>query len=151
VANNAPQKTTSISVESLDHISIAVPDLAQAIDLYREKFGCVVSNPMELPEQGIRIAYVGLGNAKLELMEPLGSSSPISKFLENHPEGGLHHFCLTTNDVSEAAATANNSGMRVLGGDTLTIGHHGKKLFFIHPKDTLGSLIEIEETLAKDN
>jgi len=151
VANNAPQKTTSISVESLDHISIAVPDLAQAIDLYREKFGCVVSNPMELPEQGIRIAYVGLGNAKLELMEPLGSSSPISKFLENHPEGGLHHFCLTTNDVSEAAATANNSGMRILGGDTLTIGHHGKKLFFIHPKDTLGSLIEIEETLAKDN
>jgi methylmalonyl-CoA/ethylmalonyl-CoA epimerase len=106
---------------------------------------------MELPEQGIRIAYVGLGNAKLELMEPLGSSSPISKFLENHPEGGLHHFCLTTNDVSEAAATANNSGMRILGGDTLTIGHHGKKLFFIHPKDTLGSLIEIEETLAKDN
>ncbi|MFP6761411.1 MAG: VOC family protein, partial [Rhodospirillales bacterium] len=113
MANNAPQKTTSISVESLDHISIAVPDLAQAIDLYREKFGCVVSNPMELPEQGIRIAYVGLGNAKLELMEPLGSSSPISKFLENHPAGGLHHFCLTTNDVSEAAATANNSGMRV--------------------------------------
>ena len=89
MANNAPQKTTGISVESLDHISIAVPDLAQAIDLYREKFGCVVSNPMELPEQGIRIAYVGLENAKLELMEPLGSSSPLSKFLESHPAGGL--------------------------------------------------------------
>ena len=151
MANNVPQKTTSISVERLDHISIAVPDLAQAIDLYREKFGCVVSNPMELPEQGIRIAYVGLGNAKLELMEPLGSSSPISKFLENHPVGGLHHFCLTTNDVSEAAATANSCGMRVLGGDTPTVGHHGRKLFFIHPKDTFGSLIEIEESLATDN
>ena len=140
-----------ISVESLDHIAIAVPNLAQALELYRNKFGFSVSDPMELPEQGIRIAYVDLGNAKLELMEPLDSNSPISKFLENHPAGGLHHFCLTTNDVFEAAATAKNSGMRVLGGDELNIGHHGKKLFFIHPKDTLGSLIEIEETEAKVN
>ena len=151
MAINKSQKSPSISVESLDHISIAVPDLAQAIDLYREKFGCVVSNPKELPEQGIRIAYVGLGNAKLELMEPLDSNSPISKFLEKHPAGGLHHFCLTTNNVFEAATTVNNSGMKVLGGDDLSVGHHGKKLFFIHPKDTLGSLIEIEENLAEVN
>ena len=147
LTDSAPQKAAGMSVESLDHIAIAVPDLAEAINFYRDQFGCFVSDPKELPEQGIRIAYVELRNASLELMEPLGSNSPISKFLENHPAGGLHHFCLTTEDVFKAVATAKHTGMRVLGGDNLTIGHHGKKLFFIHPKDTHGSLIEIEETL----
>ena len=136
----------------LDHVAIAVDDLEKAVETY-EAMGVKFQEEREIIEsQGVKTAFAQVDeNAQLELLGAYGEGGPISKFLENHPAGGLHHFCLTTNDVSEAAATANNSGMRVLGGDTLTIGHHGKKLFFIHPKDTLGSLIEIEEIPSKDN
>ena len=145
------QEPNNMSINGLDHIAIVVPDLAQAIEFYKQKFGFIVSDPMDLPAQSIRMAYVELGNAKLELMEPLGPGSPISKFLEKHPSGGIHHFCLTTQNAFDAAKSATNSGMQVLGEETLTTGHHGRKLFFIHPKDTLGSLIEIEESLSNSS
>ena len=148
LTGNLPKKAKNIPIDGLGHISLAVPDLLEAIKFYRENFGFVVSDPQDFAAQGIRMAYVELGNAKLELMEPLGSNSPISNFLERNPNGGLHHFCLTTENAFEAAAFATNSGMRVLGGETITTGHHGRKLFFIHPKDTLGSLIEIEESVS---
>ena len=151
LTRNTLQEPNNISVNGLDHIAIVVPDLVRAIEFYRKKFGCVVTDPVELSEQSIRIAYVELGNAKLELMEPLGPGSPISKFLEKHPSGGMHHFCLTTQNAFDAAKSATDSGMQVLGEETLTTGHHGRKLFFIHPKDTLGSLIEIEESVSSNS
>ena len=150
-AKEASQNETEFSVSSLDHISIAVPNLAKASALYREKFRCIVSDPLEIPEQGIRIAYVYLGNAKLELMEPFGDRSSIARFIENNPAGGLHHFCLTTLDVDAAAKSVKDEGMRVLGGGSPKAGRHGRKLFFIHPKDTFGSLIEIEEAEPEKN
>ena len=151
LAKEAPQDETEFSVSSLDHISMAVPNLVKASALYREKFRCHVSDPLEVPEQGIRIAYVYLGNAKLELMEPFGDTSPIAKFIKNNPAGGLHHFCLTTPDVDAAAKSAKDEGMRILGEGSPKAGHHGRKLFFIHPKDTFGSLIEIEEAEPEKN
>ena len=151
MTREASQNETHFSVSALDHISIAVPNLEKASALYREKFGCHVSAPLEVSEQGIRIAYVYLGNAKLELMEPFGDRSSIAKFIENNPAGGLHHFCLTTLDVDAAAKSVKDEGMRVLGGGSPKAGHHGRKLFFIHPKDTFGSLIEIEEAEPEKN
>ena len=145
MSGNLPKKASHIPIDGLDHISLAVPDLGRAISFYQKNFGLLVTEPHELPAQGIRMAYVELGNAKLELMEPLGPNSPISNFLEKHPNGGLHHFCLTTENATKAARLATDSGMRVLGDEVIATGHHGRKLFFIHPKDTLGSLIEIEE------
>mgnify|MGYP003389264361 CR=1 FL=1 len=133
-----------IPIAGFDHISIAVPDLDAATELYRTKFGCVVSEPIDIPKQGIRMAYVDLGNAKIELMQPLDQSSPIAKFLERNPAGGIHHFCMTTADANSAAVAATAADMRVLADPTP--GHHGRQLFFLHPKDSLGTLIEIEET-----
>ena len=149
MSGNLPKKANHIPIDGLDHISLAVPNLGQAISFYRNNFGFLVTEPHELPAQGIRMAYVELGNAKLELMEPLGANSPISNFLEKHPNGGLHHICLTTENVCEAAKLVTKSGMRVLGGETIATGHHGRKLFFVHPKDTLGALIEIEESASE--
>lgn len=132
-----------IPAGDLDHVSLAVPDLDAAMALYRDRFGCLVSDPIEIAAQGIRMAYVQLGNAKIELMEPLDESSPIAAFIARNPAGGIHHFCLTTENADGAAAAASEAGVRVLGKPGP--GHHGRQLFFIHPKDSLGALIEIEE------
>ena len=144
MVNTEQNGDVPIPVSGFDHVAIAVPDLEIAMKFYEEKFGCETSEPFTVGTQNIRMAYVYLGNAKLELMEPMGEESPISKFLERNPQGGIHHICLKVPDVEAAAGGACHAGLRRLGGDKLAKGYEGKDLFFIHPKDTLGTLIEIE-------
>ncbi|MEE2746628.1 MAG: methylmalonyl-CoA epimerase [Pseudomonadota bacterium] len=136
---------TRISINKLDHVSIAVPNLAEAIELFTSNFQCKASSPKEIPEQGVRIAYINMGMSKLELMEPLAGSSPIAKFLDRHPMGGIHHLCLSTPDIDSALQKLKDSKIKVLGKEPPQPGHHGKKIVFTNPKDTLGSLLEIEE------
>lgn len=137
-------EVTPIPSDTLDHISIAVPDLEAAARFYRNTFGCDVGDAIDVPERGMRIAYVSLANIKIELMQPSGDASTVAKFLERNPAGGIHHICLGSPDADGAAAAAEAAGLRVLGGAPRP-GHHGRKLFFLHPKDTLGTLIEVEE------
>lgn len=134
-----------VPVSGLAHVAIVVPDLAAAVAFYQQKFGCAVSDIVDVASQGMRMAYVDLSTAKIELMEPLGESSPIAKFLARNPAGGIHHMCLTVDDVGAAAKGAADAGIRVLGSGEPIKGYHGQDLFFMHPKDTLGTLIEIEE------
>ena len=143
--NNVSEKNQKIRIKGLDHLSVAVPDLEKAIDFYQNSFSCEVTSTKILENQGVKIAYVDLGNVQLELMEPYGESSPIKKFIDRHPSGGIHHFCLKAADFEGALQNAKNEGMQVLGDGSASISHHGKKFFFIHPKNTFGSLIEIEE------
>ena len=140
-----------VPVEGLNHVAIAVPDLDAAVAFYREKFGCMVTKIVEVESQGVRMAYVKLADAKLELMEPLNEYSPIAKFLNRNPKGGIHHICLTVPDVAEAADGASVAGIRVLGDGKPVKGYEGQDLFFMHPKDTLGTLIEIEEPKIKNH
>lgn len=144
MVNTEQNEDVPIPVNGFDHVAIAVPDLEIAMKFYAGKFGCETSKPFIVGTQNIRMAYVYLGNAKLELMEPLGEGSPISKFLERNPQGGIHHICLKVPDVAAAAEGASQVGIRRLGADKLAKGHEGQDLFFMHPKDTLGTLIEIE-------
>lgn len=144
MVNTEQNGDVPIPVIGVDHIAIAVPDLEVAMKFYAGKFGCEISKPINVGTQNIRMAYVYLGNAKLELMEPMGKGSPISKFLERNPQGGIHHICLKVPDVEAAAEGASQAGLRRLGGDKLAKGHEEQDLFFMHPKDTLGTLIEIE-------
>ena len=136
-------EASTIPVCKLDHISIAVPNLEVASKFYLEVFDCEVSDPIVLPKQSMRIAYVKLSNVKIELMEPTGPNSEISRFLKRNPSGGLHHFCFTTPNANSAAKKARKKNIRVIGNG---VSHDYKELFFLHPKDTLGTLIEIEET-----
>ena len=145
VTNEILTETAPIPVKRLEHVALAVPDLEAAISLYSETFGLQVSETIVSPEQGVRMAYVYLGNTKLELMEPVGEASPIAKFVSQHPSGGIHHICVETDDTNRAIAGARNANLRILGDGNAVRGHHGKKLFFLHPKDTLGALMEIEE------
>ena len=137
--------TAPIPANHVDHISIAVPDLDTAAAFWRETFGCEVGEPIDVPGEGMRIAYVQLANIKIELMQPGNEASAAGKFLARNPTGGLHHICVATSDAVAAAKAATDAGLRVLGDGTPKPGHHGHKLFFLHPKDCMGTLIEVEE------
>ena len=133
-----------IPVTGCDHIALAVPDLEATIALFRSQFGVTVGPSKDVPEQGMRIAYAELGNVRLELMEPTTSDSPIARFLAKRPGGGLHHISLTTPDPQAAFDTATESGLIPLSPQVQR-GHHGRDLFFLNPRDTNGTLIEIED------
>ena len=129
----------------LNHIAIAVPDLAAASAKYRDLLGAHVGQPQPMPEHGVTVVFIDTGNTKVELLEPLGDASPIAAFLDKNPSGGMHHVCFEVPDILAAAATLTAGGARVLGDGTPRTGAHGKPVLFLHPKDFNGTLIELEE------
>lgn len=132
-------------IGKLNHIAIAVPDLAKAIALYRDTLGAKVSAPIAMPEHGVSTVFVELPNTKIELLHPLGENSPIAKFLERNPDGGMHHICYEVADILAARDRLKEKGSRVLGSGEPRIGAHGKPVLFLHPKDFAGTLVEIEQ------
>ncbi|MBB4228437.1 methylmalonyl-CoA epimerase [Rhizobium mongolense] len=129
----------------VNHIAIAVPDLAAATAGYRDTLGARVSQPQALPEHGVTVVFVELPNTKVELLEPLGENSPIAAFLEKNPSGGMHHICYEVLDILAARDQLAKSGARVLGSGEPKTGAHGKPVLFLHPKDFFGTLIELEQ------
>lgn len=129
----------------VNHVALAVPDLAAAVASYRDTLGATVSAPQALPEHGVTVVFVELENTKVELLEPLGASSPIAAFLEKNPAGGMHHICYEVDDIAAARDKLLQAGARVLGGGEPKIGAHGKPVLFLHPKDFFGTLIELEQ------
>ncbi len=129
----------------LNHIAIAVPDLAIAIARYENALGAVVSAPQDLPEHGVRVVFITLDNTKIELITPLGDDSPIAGFLRKHAHGGIHHICYEVADIDRARKDLVAQGARVLGDDKPKIGAHGKPVLFLHPADFMGTLIELEQ------
>jgi methylmalonyl-CoA/ethylmalonyl-CoA epimerase len=129
----------------VNHIALAVPDLAAAVASYRETLGAVVSAPQSLPEHGVTVVFVELENTKVELLEPLGENSPIAAFLGKNPSGGMHHICYEVDDIIAARDHLAASGARVLGNGEPKTGAHGKPVLFLHPKDFFGTLIELEQ------
>ncbi len=127
----------------LNHIAIAVPDLAAAAAKYRDMLGAQVGAVQALPEHGVSVVFIDTGNTKVELLEPLGEGSPIAGFLNRNPGGGMHHMCFEVPDLGAAVATLTAGGARVLGEPR--IGAHGRPVVFLHPKDFDGTLIELEE------
>jgi len=130
----------------LNHVAIATKDVKAAAKIYRDTLGAKVSAPVPLPEHGVTTVFVELPNTKIELLEPLGANSPIAKFLERNPNGGMHHICYEVDDITAAAAQLKKQGAIVLGDGNPKIGAHGKPVLFLHPKDFVGTLIELEQT-----
>ena len=129
----------------LNHVAIAVPDLAKAAEVYRGMLGATVSPPQDEPAHGVRVVFVELPNTKLELLEPLGDRSPITAFLDKNPSGGMHHVCYEVADILAARDHLLAQGARVLGDGNPRIGAHGKPVLFLHPKDFCGTLVELEQ------
>jgi methylmalonyl-CoA/ethylmalonyl-CoA epimerase len=129
----------------LNHIAIVVPNLEVAADLYRSQFGANVSEAVDLQDHGVTTVFVNLPNTKIELLHPFGEASPVSRFLEKNPDGGMHHICYEVEDIENAVSVLSASGMRILGDGKPKIGAHNKPVIFLHPKDGLGTLIELEQ------
>ena len=129
----------------LNHIAIVVPDLLAAADIYKASLGAIVSEINELPEHGVRLVFVELPNCKIELLHPLDDASPVFSFLEKNPSGGMHHLCYEVDNIYESVKRLKMDGARVLGDGWPKIGAHGKPVIFLHPKDFLGTLIELEQ------
>ena len=129
----------------LNHVAIAVRDLVSATALYRDTLGAKVSEPLPQPAHGVTVVFIELPNTKIELLEPLGEASPIAKFLERNPDGGMHHICFEVDDILAARDKLRAEGARVLGDGEPKTGAHGKPVLFLHPKDFNGTLIELEQ------
>src|SRR6266851_1713650 len=129
----------------LNHVAIAVRDIAAAAKVYRETLGAQVSAAVPQPDHGVTTIFITLPNTKIELLEPLGANSPIAKFLERNPDGGIHHLCYEVADIGAARDQMKAAGARVLGDGEPKIGDHGKPVLFLHPKDFCGTLVELEQ------
>ncbi len=130
----------------LNHVAIAVPDLAAAAAQYAGALGARVGPQQHEPDHGVTVVFIDLPNTKIELLTPLGDASPIAAFLQKNPAGGIHHLCYEVADILAARDTLLASGARVLGSGEPKIGAHGKPVLFLHPKDFNGCLIELEQT-----
>jgi methylmalonyl-CoA/ethylmalonyl-CoA epimerase len=129
----------------LNHVAIAVKNLDAATAIYRNALGATLTEPTPQPEHGVTVVFVTLPNTKIEFLEPLGDNSPIAKFVEKNPDGGIHHICYEVDDIIAARDQLKAQGARVLGDGNPKIGAHGKPVLFLHPKDFLGTLTELEQ------
>jgi methylmalonyl-CoA/ethylmalonyl-CoA epimerase len=129
----------------LNHVAIATRDIAGAAAVYRQTLGALVSDPVPQPDHGVTTVFVDLPNTKIELLEPLGANSPIAKFLEKNPSGGMHHICYEVDDIHAAVAQMKARGATITGTGEPKIGAHGKLVVFLHPRDFVGTLIELEQ------
>ncbi|GEP00820.1 methylmalonyl-CoA epimerase [Methylobacterium haplocladii] len=129
----------------LNHVAIAVKDLDAATAIYRDTLGAKVTEPLPQPDHGVTVVFVELPNSKVELMAPLGENSTIQGFVDKNPSGGIHHVCYEVDDIIAARDKMKASGARVLGSGEPKIGAHGKPVIFLHPKDFLGTLVELEQ------
>ena len=134
-----------MQIGRLNHVAIAVKDIAKAAGVYRDTLGAEISAPVAQPDHGVTTVFVLLPNTKIELLEPLGDASPIAKFLERSPDGGIHHVCYEVVDIIASRDQLIKEGARVLGDGQPKIGAHGKPVLFFHPKDFSGALVEIEQ------
>ncbi len=131
-------------ITGLSHVSIVVPDLAAAIARLQATWGLIAGEIQVNAEQGVRMTYIDLGNAKIELMEPSCADTPIAKFLERNPRGGIHHFCMGVDHVEMATRELTAAGVQVLGEGKVQLNVHGGRIAFVHPKDFFGALVELE-------
>lgn len=132
-------------ITGISHVSIVVPNLDTAARRLRETYGLKTGEPQVNEQQGVRLAYVEVGGATIELMEPARPDSPVSKFLERNPNGGIHHFCLAVDSVDATCSEISGKGVRVLGDGRPQFNVHGERIAFVHPRDFLGALVELEE------
>lgn len=133
------------AIGRLNHVALVVDDLEAASTTWRDTLGATVSAPQPLPAHGVSVVFIDLPNARIELLEPLGDGSPVSRFLERHTGGGMHHLCMEVDDIRAVRDGLLARGARILGDAEPKIGAHGNPVLFLHPADLHGTLIELEE------
>ncbi len=138
------------TIGPLNHVGVAVPSLPDAIETYRALYGATdITEPFDMPAQGVKVCFVNLPNSQIELIEPLSEESPIWNFVQKNPKGGQHHVCFEVDDIHDAVSVMKERGATALGEPR--IGAHGTPIIFVHPKNSNGVLIELMETPKGDH
>ena len=132
--------------KKINHIAIAVPDVKEAALKWQQALNMKKSEIIILEEHGVKVVFLEFSNLKIELLEPLDNDSPISKFLEKNPKGGMHHICFEVEKITETINSLKDKNINILGDGNPKIGAHDKPVVFIHPNDLSGTLVELEET-----
>ena len=132
--------------KKINHIAIAVPNVKEAALKWQQALNMKKSEIIVLEEHGVKVVFLEFSNLKIELLEPLNNKSPISKFLEKNPKGGMHHICFEVEKITEAINSLKNKNINILGDGNPKIGAHDKPVVFLHPNDLSGTLVELEET-----
>tara|TARA_R110002051_G_scaffold1634_1_gene9197 strand:+ start:397 stop:819 length:423 start_codon:yes stop_codon:yes gene_type:complete len=137
-------------IGKLNHVGVATPSIETSVALYRDLLGVTaIGTPFDLPAQGVKVCFVDLPNAQIELIEPLGEDSPIHGFLARNPKGGQHHVCFEVEDIIAARDSLRAKGATILGTGEPRIGAHGTPIIFVHPKDMGGMLVELMEPVKE--
>ena len=132
--------------KKINHIAIAVPNVKEAALKWQQALNMKKSEIIILEKHGVKVVFLEFSNLKIELLEPLNNKSPISKFLEKNPKGGMHHICFEVEKISETINSLKNKKINILGDGNSKIGAHDKPVIFLHPSDLSGTLVELEET-----
>ncbi len=136
----------------LNHVGVATPSIEQSVALYRDLLGATRVQPaFDLPEQGVKVCFIDLPNSQIELVEPLGDTSPLHGFLAKNPKGGQHHVCFEVEDILSARDALRAKGATILGTGEPRMGAHGTPVIFVHPKDMGGVLVELMQAPAGDH
>jgi methylmalonyl-CoA/ethylmalonyl-CoA epimerase len=129
-------------ITKIDHLGIAVPSLDLAVPYYEKALGLACGHREEVPSQKVRTAFFAVGEVHLELLEPTSPDSPIAKFLEKHPAGGIHHIAFRSDDVESQLRQASAAGVKLIHEKPFD-GAHNMLVAFLHPKSTFGVLTEL--------
>ena len=137
--------TEAFKIGPLNHVGVAVPDIEAAMETYRTLYGATdITDPFDMPAQGVKVCFVNLPNSQIELIEPLDEHSPIHNFIKKNPRGGQHHVCFEVADIHQAVTEMKARGATVLGDPR--IGAHGTMSIFVHPNNSNGVLVVLMET-----
>ena len=129
-------------ITKIDHLGIAVPSLDQAVPYYEKALGLKCEHREEVASQKVRTAFFSVGQVHLELLEPTSPDSPIAKFLEKNPAGGIHHIAFGTDDIQGQLRQASGAGVKLIH-EIPFAGAGGMQVAFLHPKSTFGVLTEL--------
>ena len=132
--------------KKVNHIAIAVPDVKEAALKWQQALNIKKSEIIVLEKHGVKVVFLEFSNLKIELLEPLNNESPISKFLEKNPKGGMHHICFEIEKISETINSLKNKKINILGDGNHKIAAHNKPVIFLQPSDLSGTLVELEES-----
>jgi methylmalonyl-CoA epimerase len=130
-----------MAVKKIDHIGIAVKDIQSVLGFYAEALGLENLGYEVVESQGVRVAFLPVGESRFELLEPLNAESPVAKFIDKRGEG-IHHICLDVDDVSESLEDMKQRGLQLIDKAPRPGAHH-KMVAFVHPKASSGVLIEL--------
>ncbi len=130
-------------IRKIDHIGIAVKSIAAALPFYEKELGMKAARFEEISDQKVKVAMLPAGESTIELLEPTSPDSPIAKFLEKRGEG-IHHIAFAVDDIAGALKKLDQNGV-CLVDKAPRRGESGKKIAFLHPKSTFGTLIELTQ------